>query len=322
MNKHSLFTSNFKQNIKFVIKLILVILLFGGYINWILPEYEMSYNASLVDKVNRLEALKEPKIVLLGNSNLSFGINSELIEESLGMPVVNMGLHGGLGNAFHEEMAKLHVVPGDIYILCHSGFDDNDTIADAKLAWLTIENHYRLWRIIRVKDIKKMIRAFPAYLKGSLAVYSSGSGNQDPGGVYARSSFNEYGDVALLREGNHYNFEGVNVPAIGEETVGRINNLNAYLTERGATLLVAGYPIGNGAHTVDASEFIDFGERLKEKLDCAVISNYADYMFDYSYFYDTNLHLTSEGANLRTKQLISDIQRWQLTSENATMETD
>ena len=31
------------------------------------------------------------------------------IEKEVGMPVVNMGLHGNLGNAFHEQMAKKYV---------------------------------------------------------------------------------------------------------------------------------------------------------------------------------------------------------------------
>ena len=77
------------------------------YIFNMLPQYENGYCASLIDKVNRLKSINEPKIVLLGNSNLAFGIDSKMLEESMNMPVVNMGLHGGDGNAFHEEMAKI-----------------------------------------------------------------------------------------------------------------------------------------------------------------------------------------------------------------------
>lgn len=78
------------------------------FIYKIIPAYEQSYSASLADKVDRLESLNEPKIVLIGNSNLAFGIDSEKIEQEMKMPVVNMGLHGAIGNAFHEEMAKVN----------------------------------------------------------------------------------------------------------------------------------------------------------------------------------------------------------------------
>lgn len=323
MNRRSSSTSNSKRNIVFLLKLVAAICLLAGYIYHVLPQYENGYNASLIDKVERLESIDEPKIVLLGHSSLAFGIDSERIEEAFGMPVVNMGLHGGNGNAFHEEMAKYNVEQGDIYIICHSDYDDDNVIQDAMTAWSSIENHLNLWKILRVNDIGTMAKAFPIYLKHCLGYHSAGTGNQDPGGLYARSAFNEYGDVALLREGNQYTFEGEVVPpGIGDAAVDRINELNGYLTKRGATLLVAGYPIGNGNVTAEAAEFEAFQEQLADRLDCPVISNYADYMFDYRYFYDTNLHLNTEGVALRTGQLISDIKRWKSTGTDADMDMD
>ena len=323
MNRRSSSTSNSKRNIVFLLKLVAALCLLAGYIYHVLPQYENGYNASLIDKVERLESIDEPKIVLLGHSSLAFGIDSERIEEAFGMPVVNMGLHGGNGNAFHEEMAKYNVAQGDIYIICHSDYDDDNVIQDAMTAWSSIENHLNLWKILRVNDIGTMAKSFPIYLKHCLGYHSAGTGNQDPGGLYARSAFNEYGDVALLREGNQYTFEGEVVPpGIGDAAVDRINELNGYLARRGATLLVAGYPIGNGNVTAEAAEFEAFQEQLADRLDCPVISNYADYMFDYRYFYDTNLHLNTEGVALRTGQLISDIKRWKSTGTDADMDMD
>lgn len=142
-----------------------VLILLAAYVNHILPQYAQGYNASLLDKVDRLESIEGPKIVLVGNSNLPFGINSRMIEESMKMPVVDMGLHGGLGNAFQEEMAKYNVVPGDIYVLCHTDYNDDDQIVDGMTAWTAIENYYHLWKILRMKDIETMVRNFPVYLK-------------------------------------------------------------------------------------------------------------------------------------------------------------
>ena len=318
MNKRSLFTSNSKKNIIFIVKLLIGVLLLFCYIYHILPEYSQGYNASLIDKVARLESIDEPKIVLLGHSNLTFGIESEMIEKEIGMPVVNMGLHGGNGNAFHEEMAKYNIVPGDIYIICHDDYADDNQIHETMTAWSSIENHFKLWRILRFSDAKVMWKSFPVYLKKSLALYSSGTGNQDTGGVYSRNAFNEYGDICVPRDGSLYTFESpVLPPNIGDTTVNRINKLNEYITSRGATLLIAAYPIGNGELTADPQDFVVFQEILKDRLDCPVISNFTDYMYDYGYFYNTNLHLNSQGAKLRTKQLIKDIKHWLETGEEA-----
>lgn len=95
MNKHNLSTSNFKETGKFILKCFLFLALTIGFLLHLSPQYLGNYQASLIDKVERLESIQEPKIVLIGDSNLAFGIDSERIEEAFGMPVVNMGLHGG-----------------------------------------------------------------------------------------------------------------------------------------------------------------------------------------------------------------------------------
>lgn len=310
MNKNNLFISSFKENLKFIIKILIFALMVIGYFNHVMPQYEGKYTASLIDKVERLTTIHEPKIVLLGNSNLAFGMNSEMIENEFGMPVVNMGLHGGLGNEFHEEMAKLNVVEGDIYILCHTEFVEDQNV-DNVLMWVTIENHYKLWDLLRFSDIYPMIKAYPTYLKNCLDLYVMNAGNVDDGTLYARSAFNEYGDIAGIRTDDKYTFDTPVAP-MGVDIVvtERINKLNNWLESRGAILLVAGYPIGKGELTVDEKEYISFQEELEAQLECPVISDYTDYMFGYNYFYDTDLHLKSEGADMRTRLLIEDIKKW------------
>ena len=83
MNRHSLSTSNSKKNIAFIVKLLIFCTLITAYIFLILPQYAGTYNASIVDKARRLRSIKEPKIVLIGNSNLSFGMDSEQLAKDL-----------------------------------------------------------------------------------------------------------------------------------------------------------------------------------------------------------------------------------------------
>lgn len=296
MNKNNLSTSSFRENMKFVLKLILFFVMVIAFFLHVMPQYEEDYMASLLDKVERVEAVEGPKIVLLGNSNLALGMQSERIENEIGIPVVNMGLHGGVGNAFHEEMAKIHVTEGDIYIICHTSFADDDSLSDEVLVWTAIEDHFELWKLLRPSDIYPMVENYPTYLKKALSLYGGGFGNMDPGGIYARSAFNEYGDVSVERRENGYTFQSpVMPPEIDDITVNRINELNQWLKERGATLLVAAYPIGNGELTAPKEEFETFQKELEDALDCPVISQYTDYMYDYDYFYDTEFHLTDEG---------------------------
>ena len=283
-------------------------------------QYAHNYQASLIDKVERLKSINEPKIILVGNSNLSFGIDSQMIEEVLKMPVVNLGLHGGLGNAFHEEIAKKNINAGDIIIVCHTDYNDSDKIDDTPLAWITVDNNIDLWKIIRKKDYYDMLKAYPDFLKKSVSLWITHQGNRNDNGCYSRHSFNKYGDVVYKPESGQVNVDKffsntavnkVEKPTVGETCINRLNDYNQYIKNKGATLLIAGYPIAYGKYTqFSSSDLIHFKKELEDKLDCEVISDFADYCFPYEYFYDTRFHLTKQGAERRTKQLISDIEKW------------
>ena len=311
---------------KFISKIFLFLLLFilislsasALFFYKITPQYETGYNASILDKSARLNSINGPKIVLIGDSNVSFGFQSDLIEQAYGIPVVNMGLHGGLGNAFHEEMAKMNVQEGDIYVICHHTFADNGKIDDTELAWITLENHFDLWSLPSVQDIPGMAKAFPSYIKKASVLWAKELINPEAtksadaaeaATCYSRSAFNQCGDDIFPRENGTFTFTTQSVPEMNDTCINRLNKLNAYLAERGATMVVAGYPIGKGEFTPPEEEYVEFQQKLSDRLDCQVISDYRDYFFDYSYFYNTELHLTNDGARLRTEQLIKDLEK-------------
>ncbi len=281
----------------------------------IAPQYKYGYNASLIDKVERLKNCSSPKIILVGNSNLAFGINSEKIEYEFKMPVVNLSLHGGLGNEFHERIAKDYINSGDILIVCHSSFNDDGKIQDPELAWITLENNFELYGFVNKSNYFNMAMAFPTYCVKSLFLFIRRGGNQKPQDCYSRLCFNEYGDNIFPRE---YDRKKIpldqlhpSTPKIGDVCVNRLNQLNEYCKSKGAVMLIAGYPIFKPKdEDVDVQYFKKFKQKLQERLDCEVISDYTDYIYDETLFYNTNLHLTNEGAAIRTAQLIKDLKKY------------
>lgn len=274
-----------------------------------------NYEAAILDKTSRLRSIEGPKIILIGNSSLAFGMDSEMLERSTGMPVVNMGLHGALGNAFCENMFKPEISEGDIVIVCHLDYDDDDTIEDPSLALITLEKHTDLWHLIRPKDLPGIVRAYPDYFKDCIMYKFTKEDDNTPEETtcYSRSAFNKYGDICrrFKDDDNFQFFEGcVTVPGINTTCIDRLNRLNEYITDRGATMLVAGYPIGYGEYTPAAAEYDAFENSLRSQLDCTVISHFKDYFIPYEYFYDTRYHLDDQGVKMRTEQLIRDLQNW------------
>lgn len=306
---------------KFLLKLLcLVAIPFGIFVLGFLclvfaaPQYKYSYNASLIDKIDFLKKSPSPKIILCGNSNLAFGINSKLMENEFGMPVVNLGLHGGLGNAFHEEAAKLNIQAGDILIVCHSWYSDDDKISDPLLAWMTLENNFSLYKILRRKDFFDMAKSFPKYTAKIMLLWITKKGNGIPSDCYTRTGFNKNGDLIYPREYDKNLFDdSVHsfVPQINDICTKRLNRLSEYCAQKNATLLVAGFPVMQRSDEIlDRSEYENFQTNLAEKLDSRVISDFTDYIYDESLFYNTNLHLTNAGAEIRTRQLINDLKKY------------
>lgn len=276
------------------------------------PQYSQGYCAALIDKVDRLESITEPKIILVGNSNLPFGINSEMIEQAIGMPVVNLGLHGDLENAFHEEISKLNINKGDIVVICHTNYSDDDKISSCALAWATIEWNTELWKIIRKNDYWDMLKAMPSYMFRITTMWIKNTGNHSSGDVYSRDAFNKYGDIGFERSENKYKFteSSIVVPEINDICVKRLNKLDKYIKGKGATMVIAGYPIADCKYTPPKEEYIKFQNQLSDSLTAPVISDFCDYFIPSEYFYDTNYHLTNEGSEIRTNQLITDIKEY------------
>ncbi|MBU6399756.1 MAG: hypothetical protein KGS61_05510 [Verrucomicrobia bacterium] len=83
---------------------------------------ESNYLAATLDKHNRLEHTRPPRILLIGGSNLAFGIESDLLAQGLSRPVVNMGLIAGAGIPFMLNEVAGQVHRGDL-VVCSFEYD-------------------------------------------------------------------------------------------------------------------------------------------------------------------------------------------------------
>jgi len=104
----------------FVIKLLLLLcsvtITFMILIEWA-PRDELSYYVAMEEKIKRLEQLPSPKIILVGGSNVTFGVDSKRIESEFDLPVVNMSLHAGLGLEFMLNQLKNRTAKGDVVLI-------------------------------------------------------------------------------------------------------------------------------------------------------------------------------------------------------------
>lgn len=317
LNRKTLYTLISDKRSIFIVKLFILVAIIGLLLCRLIPRYETSYTAGLIDKVDRLESISEPKIVLIGNSNVAFGFNSKIIEDAMGMPVVNMGMHGEFGNKFHDDMMGINVTPGDIYVVCHISYWRRDYIESPLIAWTTFENHTNLWQLADKNDYPKMYESFSAYIKKATNRYINFEDVNGDAGSYCRQAFNEYGDIATERIAKMRDYSAdIYPPVVDESEVVALNEWKECLEEQGATLLIAGFPIIYDQWAATDEEMDEYQDQLEEEMDCDVISNWRDYCYSETMFYDTPYHLTNEGAKLRSLQLVDDLNAWKEMSNS------
>ena len=76
-----------------------------------------SLHFALLDKHEMLVKKEPPRIIFLGGSNISFGIDSKAIQDTFNVNVINMGIDGGYGLKFILNDYIQKMKNGDLVIL-------------------------------------------------------------------------------------------------------------------------------------------------------------------------------------------------------------
>ena len=69
-----------------------------------------NYLAAVLEKDRLIRSTPSPKIILVGGSNLAFGIDSRMLRDSLNVNIVNMGLYAKLGLRYMLAQVKPYVI--------------------------------------------------------------------------------------------------------------------------------------------------------------------------------------------------------------------
>lgn len=280
------------------------------------PQYDETFLGELGEKHERLKSIEGEKAVLIGGSSLAFGVDSALLEEYIGMPVVNYGLYAAIGTKAMLDLSEKYIGDGDIVVICpeveeqtYSLYYNGESMLQAA------DGNIPLLLDAGFDNYGKLAATLPSFSKSKRAFYKSGS---KPGasGIYSKDSFDEYGDVYVERKYNEMprNYDSAMPMRISTEIIGDgfIDYLNGYASKmerRGARVYFSFSPINKNAVASTNTEKEEFYKFLGENLDFPIISGIDKYILDSAYFYDTNFHLNTRGAKLRTALLADDILR-------------
>lgn len=290
-------------------------------------QFENLFTAAICDKIELLQSTEERKLIVVGGSSSPFGLRSDLLEEEIGMKVINLGVYASLGTKMMLDVSKCGINEGDIVLLApeidaqtfslyFSGYD----------ALQGFDGSFKYLSLLDSGDYGKITGALWKFATAKLGYLISGEA-PDPEGIYNRASFNEYGDIEYPRP--------YNIMALGYEPSGTVSfdygeivsaDFIDYLIEyarscknAGAQVYFTFAPVNALAvdEGVTQKEMFDFYKSLDAALSVEedgaplikMISTPNTYVIESAYFYDTNMHLNDAGAILRTQRLAQDIKR-------------
>jgi len=274
------------------------------------------YRGSLL-KVSLLETIPSPRIIVVGGSNVAWGIDSELLEKNLGMPVINNGVDAHLGIAPVVEL-KEYIRPGDIIII---SLEYYNFTSDAD--FYGVPQNLADWVEIsppRIQYLQDPLRKVPTIflmmlqrkINRQLNLYLYGSDLDEVRGIYSASNFNAHGDFIGHLEDKVQSqvgedFRGYSVNQLDTAYI-FLEQFNQFALSKGAVIYYEAQPNRQTNCELTGMKYLrKFYNTLKNRTTIPLLTNLKELCLPDDYFYDTPYHLNEKGRRIRTERLIDNL---------------
>lgn len=286
------------------------------------PRASTSLLFAKIEKDALLDTTRSPRIILIGGSNLSLSINSQIIQDSLKYNPVNTGISANIGLAYMLDNTLRYIRSGDIVVISpeYSQFYDELAYGREELLRTILDVAPGEIFKLRRRQFFQIVRYLPRYALSKFKPSEYTSVHSDDNEIYRRHAFNKFGDVY-----KHWGLSPKNFPALDRPThydysvVEMLYDYKQKVEAREATLYITFPAIQETSFENQAEEIARIEKDLKEK-GLALLGNPKRYKMPEEIMFDTPYHLVKSGVDFRTQLLISDIkQMLEKSRRNATV---
>lgn len=261
-------------------------------------------------KDSLLEHVDSPRIIFVGGSNLSFGLNSQMIEDSIRLFPINTGVHFSLGLKFMMANTLAYVKKGDVIVFIpeYAHFTrDFDAGSEELLRSVAEVDHSKL-ELLSINQKLHLIPFIPKYAFSKLL--TTEYYHVEESDIYSVNSFNRYGDVFA-----HWNLkrrffltEKKAGGVLNPDVVDGIRKFAEDVKAKGATFLVS-YPGLQDISYHNIAELIAAVEKEYKKDGFTILGTPERYMMPDSLMFNTPYHLNKRGVDYRTSLLVEDLKK-------------
>ncbi|MCF0201849.1 MAG: hypothetical protein HUK08_00655 [Bacteroidaceae bacterium] len=283
--------------------LFLLLIVVGLGVLYNLPRNPNNYMIEYDVKMRMVEDPDRPSaIILLGGSATAFAYNSEMLQDSVGIPVINAGLHAGIGQQLivDDLIPRLH--KGDIVIYSpeYSSYGHGDKAVNDLLKYSDMLDKSRL----QLKHWYNVLNNLPFELVSNIKyLLSEIRGNNTESIIYDVGFFNDNGDITVhwSKDDKRYNGEQAGIDVSPADTAS-VNHVLAAL--QGTEVYYFPPPLAESSY-LKLKPIIDEIGAMFRNNGIPAICNASEEVYPDTTFYDTRYHLRGIGAEERTKHLIS-----------------
>ena len=284
------------------------------------PCYTESYNAQFTESMDTLILSQDKKkLVCWAGCSLSYALRSDLVKAAFynEYEVINLGINGDTNATFQIDAIMEYLTEGDVLVHAPETMSSFQMMKDVSASWIAysmVETNYDLWALADMRKVEGELSAFQGF--------NSIRRNLTKVGLECKPiDFNEWGDYIGERPNSpvntNFNTDGsltfFPLDYVTQQSVDVLNAAYKAVTEKGAKVLYSFSPINADAITdteLKEKSWTKYKNQLKSLFNgeyVKIISEPTNYFYPGQYFYDTDYHMTNEGAILRTNCLISDL---------------
>jgi hypothetical protein len=277
------------------------------------------YIMALVDKHRLLRTTPQPRIIIAGDSNLAFGLDSGMIKKATGYNVINMGLHGGLGLLYSMDEIRPYLKKGDIVMMIpdYTHYQGNG-VGDNTLVEVTILMPW-LIRYYSRENYMAFISNIPLTFQRRLRGLLSPS-KETP--THRRSGFNQYGDneghigvkppefkgkefiAKYLPQAANLGITRFLPEHVNPELVKQLNRFADECAKRGVSTYISFSPLMEGDRARQVKSLTSLEKDLRARVHMKFVGDSLGYIYPKEYFFDNEFHLNGTGREIRTKRLV------------------
>ena len=274
------------------------------------PRTKKSLLFSKIDKDNLLENTPSPRIILIGGSNLTFGIDSSLFKNELGLNPINTAIQASIGLTYILENTIEYIRPGDVVIISpeYSQFYGRYAYGEEELLRTVLDVDRQSLKTLNLNQWLNILEYLPRYAISKIKPSEYNYKENPFIGIYERKSFNEYGDVNIHWDHERIDFK-TRDPIEGkfnDQVIKELLLFNKQVLEKNAILFIT-YPcLEEHTYQVFEENIIQVKEELI-KNGFQILGTPTRYRMPKNLTYNTPYHLNREGAVYRTTLLIEDL---------------